>query len=560
MEVFLVELLFIFAGAVVLGIVFRYFGLPSIIGQVLLGLVVGISGILSGEEKAILELMGSLGITLLLFLVGLEMSWTELERMGKAVIVNFVGQTLGFMLLFGLVGRFILNLELTPAIFFAIAMSFCSTIVVVKVLSEKRDLGSYAGRLSLGILLLQDILAIALMVFIPNIGKSVGGYDLLLLGLKLFGLFLSVNIVGEKFVNLVMKKFIKSPEDLILFSLSWFLLVVYLSKTVLGLSAEIGGFLAGLSLSNTWGHFQIVSKVKTLRDIFLTIFFVLLGLQVGGGKVDWILVIVLTLLVVFGKMFVALVWARCTGFYSRSAFLLSVNMTQISEFSMIVIAVGLTYGFWGNDIAKVVTITGLLSMTISTILISEANVIYGWLRVHGGRFFKFKRENNPPSIVDKDHVVLIGCDRTGRSILAFLKKTEIKLVVVDFNPEMVKSLREKGEQVIFADVADPDIFELTNIAEAKLVISTIKDVNDSVALLQEIKNRNLKVPVVVEAETPAQASELYKAGASYVVFPHYVGGLHLGQILKKMVKDGSTLERYKKRQVDALKTIYEGEY
>ncbi|MFZ3069421.1 MAG: cation:proton antiporter [Microgenomates group bacterium] len=560
MDLFIVELVAVFVIAVLVGIIFRYFGLPSIVGHVLSGFVIGLSGFISSPSVEVLELLGTLGVTLLLFLVGLEMNWTEIRKVGKEAVLVFFGQTLLLAAVFVVFGVFAIGFSPLAAVFFAVAMTFSSTIVVVKVLSEKKELESYSGRLTLGVLLLQDILAIGLLVFLPSTGSAANAFGLGTLLVKLLSLILAVNIVGHFLISQLMKYVIKTAEDLVLFSLSWFALVLFGSVKLLGLSPEIGGLLAGLSLSTSWGHFQIISKIRVLRDVFLTMFFVLLGFQVGLGGVDWKLLLVLVPMIILVKFLITHMVSRLIGLSGRNALMLGINMTQMSEFSLVIMSVGLATGLWNEPLVKAVTLAGLFSMALSTVLISNSEKLSIKISKISKLLFKFSGKNKQIKVEHKNHIVLFGGDRTGKSILSFLNKIGEETVVVDFNPQVVGDLKKKGESVIFADATDPDVLELANIAQAKMVISTIKSLNDSLSLISELKNRKIEVPVIADAESLAQARELYQAGAAYVIFPHFVSGWHMGQVIKKYRRDKDILAKYKKKQDGVLRSTYGGEY
>lgn len=560
MDMFIVELVAVFSIAVLVGIVFRYFGLPSIIGHVLSGFIIGFSGLVSAPSVEVLRILGVLGVTLLLFLVGLEMDWKQIHKVGREAVLLFLGITLILIVVYVIFGVFAIGFSSTAAILFAVSMTLSSTIVVVKVLSEKKELGSYSGRLSLGILLLQDILAIGLLVFLPSIGSTVSAYGFGLLVVRLVLLVLAVNVFGHYIISQLMKIVIKTAEDLVLFSLAWFALVVYGTVEFFGLSPEVGGLLAGVSLSTSWGHFQVVSKIRVLRDVFLTLFFVLLGFQVGLGGVDWTLVMVLVPMIIIVKFVVSHTVSRLVGLSGRNAMLIGLNMTQLSEFSLVILSAGLASGLWGESIVKALTLAALFSMALSTIIIGRSEVFSIKIAKLSKLYFRFHGKNRQINVKHRNHVVLMGGDRTGKSILSFLHKSGEKIVVVDFNPQVVADLKKKGECVIFADATDPDVLELTNMAEAKLIILTIKNVNDSLSLISELRSRKIEVPVIADAEGLSQAKELYKAGVNYVIFPHFVSGWHIGQMIKKFGKYSDTLLRYRKRQDSVLKSTYDGEY
>jgi len=398
------------------------------------------------------------------------------------------------------------------------------------------------------------------LVFLPSMKNGVNLADLGMLMVKLLALVIAVNVIGNYVISALMKYVIKTAEDLVLFSLAWFALVTYFSVKVLGLTPEIGGLLAGLSLSTSWGHFQIVSKVRVLRDVFLTMFFVLLGFEVGLGGVNWVLVLVMIPMIVVVKFLVTHMMARIVGLNGRTAMMLGLNMTQVSEFSLVVMSVGVTNGIWGEPVVKAVTLAALISMTLSTILISRGSKLSLKISKMSKMLFNFGGKNKQKRVEHKDHIVLFGGDRTGKSILSFLNKNSEKTVVVDFNPQVVAELSKKGASVIMADATDPDVLELTNVADAKLIISTIKNVSDTLSLISELKNRKIVVPIIADAESLTQAKELYDAGVAYVIFPHFVSGLHMGQIIKKYSKDKDVLKKYRERQDSVLKETYEGEY
>ncbi len=560
MDVFLVELMVVFVLAVLTGIVFRYFGLPALVGHVLAGFVMATLGVVSGPSVEMMRLLGSLGITLLLFLVGIEMNWQEIRKVGRMVLGLFLWQTIILVGIFAAGAYFWLHLGIVPAVLLGVALTFSSTIVVVKILSEKKELNSFVGKLSLGILLLQDLLAIIVLILIPNLNTGLQWSGMGSLFWKLLVLLTVINLVGHYFISWLMRSVIKSSEDLILFSLVWFMLAIFFSTNVLGLTPEIGGILAGLSLSTSWGHFQIVSKIKTLRDIFLMIFFVLLGFEVGLGKVDWGMVLLLVLFSIVIKFAVTHLSSRLIGLSGKVAFSVAVNVTQMSEFSLIVLSIGLVAGMWNEDFVRAITMAGLFSMSLSTILITQSGNLYRMAVRYFPSIFVFGGSNNIQRSALKDHVVLLGGDRTGKSILSFLSRNGENVLVVDFNPEVVTKLNNGGVEAIFADASDPDVVEITNMKEAKMVISTIKDLPDTLALLTEMEGKGIEIPVIADAETISQAKELYSAGAAYVIFPHFVSGSHLGSLMKKFGRDKKALERLREKQEETLKIVYEGEY
>lgn len=554
----MVQLMLVFVLAVLLGIAFRYLQMPAIVGHVLAGLVVGLIGLFGDTVIDSLRVMGTVGVTLLLFLVGLELNWSEVKRVASKVTSIFLWQTFFSIVMFTVFGLFV-GLSLASSLFFSIAFSFCSTIVVVKVLSEKKDLASLPGKITLGILLFQDLLAILLMILISHYEQlsSVESFAEIIARLAVFcGL---VYLGGRTVVSGFMKNIVKTGEDLVLLSISWLLFVVYVGVNWLEVVPEVAGFLAGVSLASYWGHAQIVTKVKTVRDFFLTLFFVYLGLQINFYQISWMMAITGFLLVVFGKFFIVFLTTKINQLNANTAFKISLSMTQLSEFSLVVLALGYAKGLWGIEMVSTVSVIGLASMVASTWLMSHSSIIYGVAKKKLPRLFMSRPEYayGLSKELPKGHIVLVGADRTGRSLLNYLKKDVEQLMVVDFNPVIVEKLNRMGIRAIFGDATDPEVVNLANMRESKLIISTIKDYNDTQFFLRLIKSTGIKAPILVDAESNEQAKELYKLGADYVIFPHFVSGHHLNQVIRKYLKNKVSLKDYKERQAKAILSVYE---
>lgn len=554
----MVQLMLVFVLAVLLGIAFRFLQMPAIVGHVLAGLLVGVMGLFGENVVDSLRLMGVVGVTLLLFLIGLELNWSEVRKVAGKVSSIFFWQTFLSVVMFALFGV-VVGLNLTTALFFSIALSFCSTIVVVKVLSEKKDLASLPGKVTLGILLFQDLLAILLMILISHYDQLLGIGSFVKIITRLVIFCVLVYLGGRTVISGFMKSIVKTGEDLVLLSISWLLFVVYVGVNWLEVVPEVAGFLAGVSLASYWGHAQIVTKVKTVRDFFLTLFFVYLGLQINFSQINWVIAVVGLFLVVFGKFFVVFLSTRKNKLNANSSFKISLSMTQLSEFSLVVVALGFAKGQWGLEMVSTVSVIGLASMVISTWLMLHSTTIYGFAKNRFPGMFKSQSvyQGASESDLPKGHIVLVGADRTGRSLLNYLKKDSEKLVVVDFNPVIVEKLSRSGMTAIFGDATDPDVLALANMSEAKLIISTIKDFSDTQFFLKLVKSSGIKAPVLVDAESNEQAKELYKLGADYVIFPHFVSGHHLNQVIKKYLKNKVSLKEYKARQAKAILSVYE---
>lgn len=527
---------------------------PAFLGHVVVGIILGFWGLTTGGEvRQLLDVLSSAGIMLLLFLVGLEMNIVEVKKMGRAALVVAGGQILMTMAIFGAIFSWF-GLSLTISLYLAMAVAFSSTIIVVKLLSEKHDLGSLSGKVAVAVLLVQDLAAIVALIAFG--GRA--GDGLVPLISKVFILVVFTAVISRSVMPRILHRLAKSTDELILFSLAWcFVLAAVVASPLLGLSLEIGGFLAGLALSGSFEHAHIATKIKPIRDFFLTIFFVGLGLKLRFDGGVLLMAVYISAAVILAKPLVVWFLMRLFGYRQRVAFYTGLLLGQISEFGFILVGVGYTAGFFGSQFVSLVSLVGLITMVISSYLIIDNEMIFRLVRPVLN--FVWKDRYQAKEELDgeiKDHVVLFGCHRMGRSMLLHLSKNKEKVLIVDFDPEVVRQLAGEGWKVVYADAADTEAYDQLNLSKAKMVVSTIEDLKDNLLMLTEIKRRRLGVSVVVDAETPEDAKKLYSAGATYVIFPHFVGGLHLGDLVKKGVRDKGDFESYRKYQQEIMSGVY----
>ena len=544
----------VFGLAVGAGMAARLVRQPAFLGHVVVGIALGFWGVTAGGEmRQLFDILSSAGIMLLLFLVGLEMNIAEVKKMGKVALIVAAGQILVTMAFFGGVFSWF-GLALSTSLFLALAVSFSSTIIVVKLLSEKHDLGSLPGKVAVALLLVQDLAAIvALIVFGGQVRDGVAPLLTKVIILVAFTALISRSVMPR-----ILHRLAKSTDELILFSLAWcFVLAAAVASPLLGLSLPIGGFLAGLALSGSFEHAHIATKIKPLRDFFLTIFFVGLGLKLRFDGGVWLMAIWLSLAVIVVKPLIVWLLMRLVGYRQRVAFYSGLLLGQVSEFGFILVGVGQAAGFFDSRFVALVSLVGLVTMVISSYLIIDNEFVFRLVRPILNFVWKDRyAEKETEAEALADHIVLFGCQRMGRSMLLQLAKNKEKVLIVDFDPEVVRRLSEEGYPVVYADAADTDAYDQLNLAKAKMVVSTVEDIKDNLVMLAEIKRRRLKVSVVVDAQTPEDAKRLYAAGATYVIFPHFVGGLHLGDLVRKGVREKDDFESYRKYQQEVMSGVY----
>ncbi|OGD08198.1 hypothetical protein A2397_05670 [Candidatus Amesbacteria bacterium RIFOXYB1_FULL_44_23] len=553
MDVFSV-LALVLGSAALGGVVAKVLKQPPLLGYVATGILLSLTGGLSSSEvRGVVEVMGKLGVTFLLFLAGLELPMSDLKRMGKVSLWTGIGQiAISSVLGFGLVKA--LGFSSLTALYLGTAVSFGSTILVVKLLSEKGDLLSLSGKISMGHLLVQDFVAVGLLTILS--GVATGEVSVEKLGWVIFKVvvMLVVSIwISGKLMSKVLDYLGFSTELLFITSIGWCLVVAaVVASPWVGFSVEIGGLLAGLAMANAAEQVQIASRVRPLRDFFLTWFFVALGAnfsidQLGGMGFAAVLISVMVLVI---NPLIMMSILGLLGYRKRTAFLASLAVSSISEFSLIIVSGAVGLSILPPSILSVLTLAAIITMPVSSYLIWNDHKIFKRIS-HLLIWMKKTGKSEKAEVLDgelSEHGVLFGHNRVGERVRPALEKLVNEVVVVDFNPEVVSELRQQGIKVIYGDMSDHELYSKLALDKSPLVVSTVPDLHDNLFLLGwicDLKKRaekHKKQLVIVTAANQIDAKELYKAGADYVLLPHFVGGNYLSFVLEQH-SSGSDLDR-----------------
>ena len=536
----LLDLALVVSLAAVIGIILRMFRQPIILAYLATGLIVGAVGYFNIANHEAFGILADLGVMLLLFTIGLEINYTSLRLVGKQALILGLGQV-GVTFFIGYALARVFNFDPSAAAYIAIALTFSSTIIVVKLLSEKRETNSLYGKLSMGFLLVQDMVAILLLLVLTGIEHGEGFAFLPLAWAVAKGIVVLAIMLwlGRTIFPPLFRRVARSQELLFITSLGWvFVVAAVMSK--LGFNVEIAGFLAGIALANSSESFSIASHIRPLRDFFILVFFVVLGSSItlfNLGGLGWP-VIVFSLFVLIGNPLIVLVLMGAMGYRRRTSFMAGVTMAQISEFSLILAALGLKLGHITNREVGLITAVGIISIIASTYLIMHGDVIVKkfW---HLLAIFERLNPLNEPTDFDGEFrkpIVLIGASRTGDIIASHLPKDD--LLIIDTDPEVIHRLKKRGYHALLGDIDDRDIFESAHMETVQLVISTSPLLSDNMTLLSELRDISGKRHVIVRAENDHDATTLYEKGADYVIRPHLTSGHYIGEILKDVLNDG----------------------
>lgn len=535
MEIFL-EISIVIAITVVIAGILRLFKQPLIVSYILTGILVGPSFLNLISSTETINTLSHIGISLLLFTVGLSLNPKIIKQVGKVSLVTGVGQVL-FTSIIGFFIATALGFATITAIYIAIALTFSSTIIIMKLLSDKGDSETLYGKIAIGFLLIQDLIVILVLMgvssFSGEFNKTTLIFDILIKG---FGLLASISLFGIYLLPKLIKSIAKSQEFLLLFSLSWCLSLASFSY-YLGFSIEIGALLAGVTLAISPYRHEISSKMRPLRDFFIILFFVLLGSQMVFSDIAGhiIPILIFSIFILIGNPLIVIILMGLLGYTKRTSFLAGLTVAQISEFSLIFIALGVQVGHLDVEILSLVTIIGLLTITGSTYLILYADKIYPYFEKYLSIFEKKgkKIDKSQDHLKIKYDTILLGHNRIGLDILKTFKKIEKKFLVIDYNPETIKNLTKEGINCQYGDVDDAELLDELNLSKIKMAVSTIPKVDTNFLLITKIKEVNPKAIIIVISHQIDEALSLYSAGATYVLLPHFLGGRHIAAMIKK---------------------------
>lgn len=556
------ELASVLVLSAILGVIVRFAKQPLILAYIFAGIIVSFFGIFTKFDKSALDLLANLGIAFLLFLVGIDLNIADLKYVGRAAIAAGIGQivftaTVGFVLISAL------GFSPIPSLYMATALTFSSTVIIIKLLAEKHDLQSLYGKITVGFLLVQDFVAILALMILSGFGagQTLSISSIILIFIK--GLILaSLSYIAAKSVlKYLFRLTAGSVELLFISAIAWAFLMAALAQ-YFGFSVAIGAFLAGVAIASSPQRIQISARVKPLRDFFIIIFFILLGasMSLGGAQLSITHIIILSLFILIGNPLIVIAIMLTLGFRNRTSFLASITVAQISEFSLILMAIGHSLGHVDTNAVALVSAVGIVTITLSSYLILYGDKLY---RLVEKPFAKiFPQKSHDPYVINREslnnHVILVGCEQMGWDILEFLKSKykkddlENNLLVVDFNPEIIKTLKASGYNAVFGDIGDPEVLEELELGRAKLIIITDPDFGDNSLLIKFAREKNYKGPIVACAYWTHDAIKLYEVGADYVVVPEDIGGKHIAQVLSAKWEDLAKIKKEKSKHFAEL--------
>ena len=546
------EISLVIITAMLISLVIRLLKQPMIIGYILAGVVSGplILDIVHSNET--IDIFAHFGVSLLLFIIGLGLNPRVVKEVGRAAVAAGCGQVLittagGWLIL-----RALGYTDLV-AFYIALALAFSSTIIVLKILSDKKEQNRLWGKISIGFLLVQDI--IAAIVLVAAAAATQDGWsgtqiaELAVAGVLLGGsLWLMATQVLPRFRNFIAS----NAEFLLLFSLAWGFGIAYLFLQA-GFSLEVGALAAGIALANQPYATGVAVRLRTLRDFFIIMFFVNIGanIEIQGF---WSLLpeaVLLSAFVLIGNPLIVMFIMRHLGFTRQTGFKSGLAVSQISEFSLILIGlVGPSLGIISGRINNLVIMVALITITVSSYLIIYSDQIYNrvgpWLKWFEP---KYNRQTRPEKV---PRLLLIGYKKGGDQFINAFHRIGRHYLVVDHNPQVIELLEQSNIPHLAGDATDLDLLSEITLDKVEMIVLTLSDYKSTELLIDYLAENCPKAVIICSTDTPEEAGRLYDKGASYVMLPHYIGNQ---QVLKFITSKGISRQAFHRFRSQHLKFL-----
>lgn len=495
---------------------------PLIVAFIGVGILVGPvgTGWVSGLET---DLLAHLGITILLFLVGLRLDLHLIRTTGPVALATGLGQV-AFTSAIGYGIALALGMDRVTAVYVAVALTFSSTIIIVKLLSDKHELDQLHGRIAVGFLIVQDLVVVLVMIGLTAFAQGTGqnvALDVLFVILKGLGLLACVALAMRYLIPWLLHVAARSQELLVLFAVAWAVSVASVSAW-LGFGTEVGAFLAGISLASTPFREAIGARLVSLRDFLLLFFFIGLGAQLEFTDAARQLgeATVFSLFVLIGNPFIVLVIMGLMGYPVRVSFLAGLTVAQISEFSLILAALGLSLGHIDSGTVSLITVVGLITIGASTYMILYSQRLFSlfepWLGI-------FQRSNAHHRTIPDHHaepdVLVYGLGRFGGQVVERLAAAGNTVIAVDFDPDVVNAWNHDSVTTLFGSAEDIDFLESLPLDQPRWVISTIPSVEVNLTLLHALRHHRYQGRIAMAALSKHDAQRLHAAETDVVLQP-----------------------------------------
>lgn len=521
------EFALLLLAAAVAGAIFVRLRQPVLIAYIVIGIAMGPAGFGLVQAHDHIDLLAQIGVTVLLFVVGLKLDLQHVRHIGPVALATGLGQ-LAFTIVFGFVLILLLGKSPVEALYVAVALTFSSTIIIVKLLSDKRELDSLHGRIAVGFLIVQDLAVVLAMMTMSALKAPVDGADLawsdvaLSLTGRIVAAVVLLTLAMKYLIPRVVAAMAKSQELLLIFALAWGVVLAAVGEWA-GFSKEAGAFMAGFSLASTPYREAINARLTGIRDFLLLFFFIDLGAKLEMATLGAELwpAAVLSLFVLVGNPLIVMAIMGYMGYRRRTGFLAGLTVAQISEFSIVFVAMGITLGHVGVTALGLTTLVGLITITVSTYMILYSHPLYErlapWITVFERRkpFREMDVDGDAQANGSAD-IVVFGLGRYGSRLLDRLLARGVRAIGVDFDPERVRDAHGRGLPVQFGDAEDPDFLESLPLGGTRWVVSCLPQASASQALIHALRAAGCQAQVAVAEREDTSNEWLHGLGVDAV--------------------------------------------
>lgn len=501
---------------------------PVLIAYIVIGIVAGpaVLGVVTAHEQ--IDLLAQVGVAVLLFVVGLKLDLQHVRHIGPVALATGLGQ-LAFTIVIGFLIVLALGRDWIEALYVAVALTFSSTIIIVKLLSDKREIDSLHGRIAVGFLIVQDLAVVVAMMAMSAMRSEAGDGSLLdvagalamRIGLAAVALYLLMRYVLPRIVD----RMARSQELLLIFAIAWGTSLAALGEWA-GFSKEAGAFLAGFSLASTHYRDAINARLTGIRDFLLLFFFIDLGSKLDFSTLgdEVVPAAILSLFVLVGNPLIVLAIMGYMGYRKRTGFLCGLTVAQISEFSIIFVAMGITLGHVGPGALGLTTLVGLVTIAVSTYMILYSHPLYERLAPWLGVFERRHPHREASSVVEGQErrrydLIVFGLGRYGGRLALGLKASGLTVLGVDFDPEVVDDMKRRGLEVRYGDSTAAELLENLPLADTRWVVSTLPDMPSNRDLLGGLRELHFGGELAVVARDDEDGLALKRSGVPTVLYP-----------------------------------------
>lgn len=523
------DLSIIIVAGLIGGIIARQLKQPLILGYILAGVLVGpYTGLIPISEVHNIELLAEIGVALLLFALGLEFSLKELKPVRNIALIGTPIQILLTIAYGFAIGRF-LGLETLPAIWLGSLFSLSSTMVTLKTLMGRGRLGTVSSRVMIGMLIVQDLAVVPMMIILPLLSNPESSLPLLGLAALRAAVFLTLMIfLGTRIIPWLLAYIAGwNSRELFLLAVTAIGLGIGYATHLFGLSYAFGAFVAGLVLSESdYGH-QALSDIIPVRDLFVLLFFVSVGMLLNPAFLiaNWKIVLLVVLLISAGKALIFGTLAPLFRYRNIVPLSLSLGLFQVGEFSFVLARVGISTNSIDTELYSLVLNTAIITMVFTPVVSDLSAPLYA-LRKHLFKHEPFQSQNLPETGLH-DHVIIAGGGRVGQYIAEVLKRLKLDFVLVELDYHQVEHAKTAKYPTIFGDVSQEVVLRAAKPEKAHLLISTIPDVVTTQMIVDQLRRINPLLHIVARAEGVDQMKTLHDHGVYEVVLPEFEAGLEI---------------------------------